>query len=108
MTADLRKTLKVKEFPKLIIRFINLSRYPDFNNPSDIKGMVTIELAGTAKQFEVNYRFIPDGTKSLTLIGSRAIKFSDFNIVPPRKIGGLIQTNNDLNVEFNLQLKVLD
>lgn len=108
MTADLRKTLKAKDFPKLIIRFISLNRYPDFNNQSDVKGIVTIELAGTAKLFEVDYRVIPDGAKSLTLIGIRKVKFSDFNIVPPRKIGGLIQTNNDLNVEFNLRLKVLD
>src|SRR5829696_8772898 len=28
MTADLRKTLKSKEFPALVIRFISLSKYP--------------------------------------------------------------------------------
>jgi len=70
MTADLRKTLKAKDFPKLNIKFINLNRYPDFNNKSDIKGMVTIELAGIAKLFEVDYRVIPDGDKSVTLNGS--------------------------------------
>ena len=108
MTSDLRKTLKAKEFPKLIIRFMSLNRYPDFDNPSDVKGTVTIELAGVQKLFEVDYKVIPDGAKSLTLIGSRELKFSDFKIVPPRKIGGMIQTKNNLNVEFNLGLKVLD
>jgi hypothetical protein len=108
MTSDLRKTLKAKEFPKLIIHFINLSKYPDFNHLSDVKGMVTIELAGTSKLFEVNYKFIPDGARAVTLLGSRDVKFSDFNLTPPRKIGGMIQTNNDLKVEFNLRLKILE
>src|SRR6476659_1626504 len=31
ITADLRKTLKAKEFPKLVIRFLNITRYPDAN-----------------------------------------------------------------------------
>lgn len=108
MTSDLRKTLKAKAFPKLIIRFINLSKYPDYNDGDQVKGLVTIELAGVTKRFDVDYRVIPAKNNSLTLIGTRQVKFSDFNIVPPRKIGGMIQTNNELNVEFNLKVKVLN
>lgn len=109
MTKDLRKTLKAKDFPALTIRFISLSRYPDLNKKSDdVKGIVIIGLAGVTKQFEVDYKFIPGDGKSLTLIGSRQLNFSDFNIVPPRKIGGMIQTNNELNVEFNLRMTALD
>lgn len=108
MTGDLRKTLKAKEFPKLTIRFINLSRYPNENKEDAVKGDVTIELAGVTKRFEVNYRFIPEMANTATLIGTRKINFSDFNLVPPRKIGGMIQTNNELNVEFNLKVRVLN
>ena len=109
MTADLRKTLKAKDFPKLTIRFISLNKYPRFNNlVNTITGIVSIELAGITKRYDVDYRFISDGTKSLTLIGSQQVNFSDFNIVPPRKLGGMIKTNNELNVEFNLKMKVLE
>ncbi|WP_026898173.1 YceI family protein [Daejeonella oryzae] len=109
MTGDLRKTLKSKEFPKLTIRLLSLSRYPEFNNKlNTIKGVVTIELAGTTKRFEVDYRFVSDGIKSINLIARRQVKFSDFDIVPPRRIGGMIQTNNELDVEFNLNMKVID
>ncbi len=109
MTADLRKTLKAKDFPHLIIRFISLTRYPDLNDQSNlVKGTVTIELAGITRQFQVDYRFISDEAKSLTLIGNQKINFSDFKIIPPRKIGSLIQTNDELDVEFKLKLKALD
>jgi len=108
MTSDLRKTLKSKEFPKLTIRFLNLSRYPKNNKEEAVTGGVTIELAGVTKRFDVDYRFIPEGPHSAILIGTRQVNFSDFNIVPPRKIGGMIKTNNELNVEFNLKVRVLN
>jgi hypothetical protein len=106
MTGDLRKTLKAKEFPHLIVRFKSLSKYPDLNNKADaIKGIVSIELAGVTKQFTIDYKFIHNGRDSLVLTGNRQINFSDFNIVPPTKIGGMIRTNDELDIEFNLCVK---
>lgn len=108
ITRDLRKTLKSATFPKLVIKFINLSKYPEFSaQTQSIKGLVSIELAGVTKQYEVDYRFIPDGTKSLTLIGNRQVNFSDFDLTPPKKAGGMIKTKDQLDVEFNLKLKVI-
>ncbi|MDF3078970.1 MAG: hypothetical protein K0S09_2859 [Sphingobacteriaceae bacterium] len=107
MTADLRKTLKAKQHPRLGIKFLNLNKFPGANQ-QNVKGMVIIELAGVARQFEVNYTIVPGERQTITLTGSRDIKFSDFNIVPPRKLGGMIQTNDELKVEFKLRLKALD
>ncbi|MDB5012138.1 MAG: hypothetical protein JWQ25_340 [Daejeonella sp.] len=109
MTKDLRKTLKQKSFPKLIIRFVNLSKYPDFKNRGDIiKGLVNIELAGVSKRFIIDYLFKQDGSTSFSLVGTRQVRFSDFNIVPPRKLGGMIQTDDELKVEFNLNVKIIN
>ncbi|MCX2452320.1 YceI family protein [Pedobacter sp. PLR] len=109
MTNDLRKTLKAKVHPKIKIRFLNLSRYPEPSiKENTIKGTVTIELAGTVKRFDVDYKYIMNGDNELRLIGTKQVNFSDFNIEPPRKLGGMIKTNNELNVEFILNLKTLN
>ncbi len=108
MTKDLRKTLKATDFPQLIIRFISLSKYPDLDKDSEAKGIVVIGLAGVTRQFEMDYRFMADGGKSIALIGSHKINFSDFNLIPPKKMGGVIKTNNELAVEFSLKMRVLD
>ena len=109
MTSDLRKTLKAKVYPKIIIRFLNLSRYPNSAvNEDAIKGAVTIELAGVVKRCEVDYKCTTNGDKDLRLIGIKQVNFSDFNLQPPRKLGGMIKTNNELNVEFMLNLKILN
>ena len=109
MTKDLRKTLKSDKFPKLIVKFISLSKYP---SPSEkqslVKGAVTISLAGVTKQFNVDYRCISDASTTLTLIGNKEVNFSDFNIIPPRKLGGMIKTNDELSVEFVLKMTQLN
>jgi len=109
MTSDLRKILKAKSFPRLIITFEDLSSYPDPANPGvAIKGFVTIELAGAVKRFEVDYQYVMAAEKRLRMTGTKTLHFSDFNIVPPKRLGGMIKTNNELNVEFMLNIKILN
>jgi len=106
MTADLRKTLKAKEYPNLVIRFLTLSKFPLPGQKQDIiKGLVDIELSGVKRRFEVNYKFTADERQTMRMVGERDISFSDFKLVPPRKLGGMIQTDDKLSVEFQLILK---
>lgn len=108
MTSDLRKTLKAKEFPRLNIRFLTLGRYPDENSKDALmKGWVVIELAGVSRQVEVNYKVVSANRSQINLVGTQKILFSDFNIKPPSKIGGMIKTQNQLEVVFDLRVKVL-
>lgn len=108
MTADLRKTLKSKEYPKLGIRFLSIAQYPDAGARQKTKGIVVIELAGVSKRYEVDYSVVSAANNYINLVGSREVNFSDFDIQPPRKLGGMIRTENQLSVEFNLRMKVLD
>lgn len=105
MTSDLRKTLKYKEFPKLIIKFISINSYPNFKNPTKITGIVDISLAGIAKRYDINYVFTVDNSNIVHLKGDRAVTFTDFNLNPPSKLGGVIKAKDELLVEFNLNLK---
>lgn len=108
MTRDLRETLKERQFPRLYIRFLSLSEFPELTTePQQITGWVNIELAGASKRFEINYQVSMDAQKVIHLLGSRDINFSDFDLVPPRKLGGMIKTNDLLNVEFHLKMKTI-
>lgn len=109
MTADLRKTLKSKQFPHLVISFISINRYPEPGSRDKLtKGLVLIDLAGVTKKFEVDYRIVAATAQTIHLEGTRKVHFSDFNIAPPRKLGGMIRTNDELQVVFNLKQKVLE
>ena len=109
MTRDLRKTLKEKQFPMLHINFLSLNKLPQLTTqPESITGMVDIEIAGSRKHFEVKYQISVDDQKVIHLLGSRDINFSDFNLIPPRKLGGMIQTKDKLSVDFHLKMKTID
>ncbi len=105
MTSDLRKTLKSKQFPILSVKFISINSFPDFKNPKKIIGVVEIGLAGITKRFEINYLFSGDEKMLLHLKGNQEIHFSDFKLVPPSKLGGVIKAKDELLVEFMLHLK---
>lgn len=105
MTNDLRKTLKSKEFPILSVKFLTINSFPDFKNPSKITGIVDIGLAGISKKFEINYYFTTDDKQQVHLKGDQKIHFSDFNLNPPSKLGGIIKAKDELLVEFKLNLK---
>jgi hypothetical protein len=105
MTADLRKTLKAKLYPLLIVKFISINSFPDFKNPTKISGLVDISLSGVNKRFEINYIFTGDEKQEVHLKGNQKIHFSDFNLAPPSKLGGVIKANDELLVEFRLHLK---
>lgn len=108
MTADLRKTLKAKEFPHLVIKFISINHYPLSTEANTVtQGIVVIELAGISRTYSVNYRIISASRNFVNLVGFQQLKFSDFKITPPRKIGGMIKTNNELTVVFDLKMKVI-
>ena len=109
MTNDLRKTLKEKEFPMLHIRFLSLNELPALtNNAKPITGFVDIELAGNNKRYKVNYKISVDDQKVIHLLGIRDVNFSDFNLVPPKRLGGMVKSKDKLSVVFNLKMKATD
>lgn len=101
---DMRKTLRADEYPQMTIQFLELERMPDIDSDVDfLSGKVQIELAGKQRQFYLRYAFnkTPNG---YLLKGSRAFKFADFDLSPPKKVGGLIRVNDDFDVGFTLVL----
>ncbi len=108
MTKQLQKTLNQKQFPLLHIRFLSLDRLPVITaKPQLITGMVDIEIAGVTKRFGINYQISQDAEKGIDLLGSRNLNFSDFNLIPPTKLGGMIKTKDQLTVAFNLNMKTI-
>lgn len=108
MTKQLQKTLNEKQFPLLHIRFLSLDRLPVITaKPQLITGIVDIEIAGVSKRFEINYQISQDAEKGIDLLGSRDLNFSDFKLIPPRKLGGMIKTKDQLTVAFNLNIKTI-
>lgn len=104
ISKDFRKTLKAETHPNLEITFVSLKTL-NFKENSNIKGVVDITLAGVTQRYTICYevRVKPNG--KVLLRGIQAVNFSDFQLVAPEKLKGLIKVKEGLRVEFNLVLK---
>lgn len=106
MTAQLRKTLKAAQYPTIKIRFISLNELPVLSTQKEyVKGWVEIVLANVAKRYEVNYQLFKDNQNTIHLTGVQDVNFSDFKLIPPTKLGGMIKTDDRLGIEFLLRFK---
>ncbi|WP_316847690.1 YceI family protein [Pedobacter psychrodurus] len=104
MTKQLLNTLQQNKFPTLKIKFLSLKEIPSVGQRNFLKGDVEITLSGILKRFEICYQVnVKQGLMELT--GQQPINFSDFNLIPPKKMGRLIQAKDQLVVIFFLKME---
>lgn len=93
ITKDFRKTLNAEKFPHIQISFGKLRKNPNGNYSSNTE----VRLMNKTKNY--NLEFTENG-KYLT--GRQQVKFSDFGIIPPKKMGGMIVVKDELDLSFQL------
>lgn len=103
ITNDLRRTLKADEQPVLKIKLLSIGYYN--GNAENIRGWVSIEMAGVSKTTEVDYQVQNSNPDVLQLNGTRKLKFADFGLKPRQKMAGLIKVEEELTVRFQLILR---
>ncbi len=95
MTSDFQKTLSASQFPYLTIKFIAFNKTNNQYN-----AQVEVKMMDKSRTYNIAFS-VEDGK----LIGKRNVKFSDFDITPPKKMGGMIVVKDDLNLVFALSAK---
>ncbi|MEZ7528230.1 MULTISPECIES: phage integrase SAM-like domain-containing protein [Cloacibacterium] len=54
---------------------------------------------------EVKKYFVDLTLKDSVLVGNKTLRFSEFDIVPPKKFGGMVSVKDDLNLAVSLKVK---
>lgn len=102
MTRELKQTLKSEDFPLLKISFLSL-KCVFGREQCTAEGWMAIELTGVKKRYLINYTLTKENG-TLSLSGTKEIRFSDFNLSPPKKMGNLVKAKDELTVIFELRL----
>jgi hypothetical protein len=103
MTKDFMQTLKADVHPHITFDMHELT-FSGCSNKTAI-GQGVIKIAGESRNIRLTWTIDESKPGEIRLSASRALKFSTFNLVPPRKMMGLIQVHDDITVHFNLVLK---
>lgn len=105
ITKDFWNTLNAKKHPNLTIQFISLHDSQNLFRGKTVSGKVKITLSGVTKTYNVKYDVKHGENKNiLSLKGRQSVCFSDFQLKAPAKMMGLIQVQENLDVEFQLNL----
>lgn len=95
MTNDFQNTLNAEKYPFLAVTFISMDKVSE----SKFKACVQVKMMNKLKKYFVDFALMDS-----KLIGSKTIFFSDFDIVPPKKFGGLVYVKDALDLSFSLNM----
>lgn len=96
LTGDFRKTLKEKQYPWVFIKVTDVKK-----SGQNYKYNLHLDLAGKVKYFQ-NLNFVSDKNG---LRGEVELKFSDFDLAPPQKLGGAIKVKEEINLNIFLKTR---
>ena len=107
MDKKMAAALKAPHQPTIHFKLHEGGISPGIQNESGsynlaIRGV--LEIAGVANdiEMEVHVKFLSDGR--LTIKGRKALKMSDFGIEPPKVLGGLFITGDDISIHFDIKM----
>ncbi|MGB5988902.1 MAG: YceI family protein [Marinifilaceae bacterium] len=102
LAKRLHKELAYKEFPNISFKFNRLVVLK--KDSVEIEGDLTIKGVTKKLKLDGNVVFKEGSGDMLFFLGSKTLKMTDFNIVPPKVLLGVIKTGNEVNVDFNIYL----
>jgi len=97
ITKDFKTILKADDYDNINIELKEL----DVNN-NYIMTKLNIEIAGKSKDYVIPMAF---NQKSNNVKGTLRLNIKDFNLKSPKKLFGLIEVDNNVDINFNLFLQ---
>lgn len=94
ITKDFRKTLSADKFPQIQINFGKFKK----NANGTYTSLAEVKLMNKVKIYNIE---LTETGKFLT--GKQQVKFSDFEIIPPKKMAGMIVVKDELDLYFSFQ-----
>ncbi|MDC6353847.1 MULTISPECIES: hypothetical protein [unclassified Robiginitalea] len=101
INRDFQELLKTEDHPRVLLELL-YAEVPE--KPSDvIRAGLRITLAGVSREFETE--LICDMNPNLCIYGNFVMHLSDFDLEAPRKALGIIQVDDQVEVQLNIKLR---
>lgn len=103
---DFLKTLKSEVYPyfKLQLHDLRLSDSKYWWQDT-LTGAINITMAGKSMRYKMNYQLHIYSRHLIELAGEQTFQFSDFNLIPPQRLAGLVKIDNTIQVSFRFILR---
>lgn len=96
MTSDFRKVLQSDKYPNMTIKFLEFKK----STANKFEAVVEVKMMTVARKYSIEF-----SNYNNSLVGNKRLRFSDFKIVPPKKMGGMVYVKDELDLVFSLETK---
>ena len=100
MDKNTYKALKTDKYPKIAFHLTQVNEVKSLGgNTYALETYGDLVISGTKRNIPLRLKVQIKGN-TVTLIGEKSIKMTDFNIEPPTALFGTITTGDDLTIKF--------
>lgn len=104
MNRDFRELLEYEQFPRMKVSLTSLTLSPQKNYEAIAK--VKIEIAGEVETYSVPVK-LEEEKEQTFYAGQRTLNIKDFELTPPKKFLGMIVVDEEVIIDFKLNLSLL-
>ncbi|MEK6478256.1 YceI family protein [Catalinimonas sp. 4WD22] len=104
MNKDFRALLEHEQYPLLKVRLASLNLSPEKNY--EALAEVIIEIAGKLESYTVPVQ-LKEEDGEVFYVGRQALNIRDFELTPPKKFLGMIVVDEEVIIDFKLNLSLL-
>ncbi|MEQ8809116.1 MAG: hypothetical protein RIE59_08635 [Imperialibacter sp.] len=108
ITSDFQETLQSDIYPEIGVSFLSLKAISStMPGVTSYDAVMLIELSGRKREVSIHFDFWEKSYSLYNLVGSKTLRFTDFEMVPPSKMMGLVKVADELTIDFNLVIRPL-
>ncbi|HEX6914486.1 MAG TPA: YceI family protein [Chitinophagaceae bacterium] len=104
MDNNTYKALNADKYPTITYAATSASVTAVNGTTFTIRSNGKLSIAGTTKDTEVIATLTMNADKSITVVGTKKFKMTDYGVKPPTAVFGTIKTGNEITVSFNIKL----
>lgn len=110
MTKDFLTALKSDIYPTIKIEFLSYqlnALVEEQHNQRNVNAGILISLAGVDRRFTIPLEYIQFSMDEFKIKGRKKVTMSDFQIIPPTALFGMVKVEDAIELEFDITFKLL-
>lgn len=107
MYDDFLSLLKAKEYPYIVISLLTGNSNRERNSGISRDERISVTIAGVTREYTVNCT-LAHCNEDLVLNGMQIVKLTDFGLIPPVRLSGIVKVENEINVRFGFIVNFTD
>ncbi len=107
MYDDFLSLLKAKEYPYIMISLLTGNFSGDRKSGISRNERIAVTIAGVTREYTVDCALV-HCNEDLVLNGMQTVRLTDFGLIPPVRLSGIVKVENEIKVRFGFIVNFTD